>query len=177
MTTTTSMGTANTVNSINVAQLALAMAVAATSFTIPTVSQIYSTTPKTSISPIITTATDNFTRETTLQEKLIGEIRSWNLLDNDWDGENGLKPSEQSIKEAVSFVTLISSEIIPPEPMLLSSGHAALFWNEANLYADIEFLGDGRIAYFIKQNGDKHKGVLEFNSQQMPAVFTALLRS
>ncbi len=52
--------------------------------------------------------------------------------------------------------------------MLLSSGHTALFWNEDNLYADIEFLGDGRIAYFIKKNGDKHKGVLEFKSQKMP---------
>ena len=116
-------------------------------------------------------------RATTIQEKIIGEIRSWNLLDNDWDGEGSLKPHTQSIKEAVSFINLLSDEITPPEPMLLSSGHTALFWNETDLYADIEFLGDGRIAYFIKKDGDKHKGVLEFNSQQMPVVFQALLGS
>jgi hypothetical protein len=119
---------------------------------------------------------DNLTRATTVQEKLIGEIRSWGSLSDDWDGEGGLKPVTQSLKDAASFVTLLSSEIILPEPMLLSSGHAALFWNEAGLYSDIEFLGDGRIAYFIKKNGDKHKGVLEFDAQQMPAVFPALLR-
>lgn len=116
-------------------------------------------------------------RETTLQEKIIGEIRSWNLLESDWDGEGSSKPSGQSIEEAVSFVNLLSDEIIPPEPMLLSSGHIALFWNEADLYADIEFLGDSRIAYFIKKVGEKHKGVLEFDSQKMPAVFPVLLRS
>jgi hypothetical protein len=119
---------------------------------------------------------DSPTRATSLQETLIGEIRSWSLLENDWDGEGSLKPVTQSINEAVSFIALLNNEIIVPEPMLLNSGHTALFWNEANLYADIEFLGDGRIAYFIKKNGDKHKGVLEFDSQEMPAVFQALIK-
>lgn len=113
-------------------------------------------------------------RLTTQQEKLIGEIRSWGLLGADWDGEGSLAPSEQSIKEAVSFSRLLS-DVSLPEPMLLASGHVALYKNESDIYADIEFLGDGRIAYFIKCNGDKHKGVLTFDSQKMPAVFPALL--
>jgi|GEM_PF-1987276 len=114
-------------------------------------------------------------RSTTLQETLVGEIRSWGLLNDNWDGEGSLKPHSQSSKEAVSFVNLLGETITAPEPMLLSSGHIALFWNDHNLYADIEFLGDGRIAYFIKVNDDKHKGVLEFDSQQMPTVFKAIL--
>lgn len=113
-------------------------------------------------------------RLTTQNEKLIGEIRSWSLLDADWDGEGAIAPSAQSIKEAVSFVRLIG-DVALPEPMLLASGHIALYRNESDIYADIEFLGDGRIAYFIKRNGDKHKGVLSFDSQEMPAVFPALL--
>lgn len=115
-------------------------------------------------------------RPTTLQEKLIGEIRQWSLLEADWDGEGAAVPAAQSMKEAVSFARLIDGDIPVPEPMLLASGHAALFWNEGALYADLEFLGDGRIAYFIKTNGDKHKGVLSFDSQKMPAVFQALIR-
>lgn len=114
-----------------------------------------------------------YERLTTEHEKLIGEIRGWSLLDADWDGEGAMAPSIQSIKEAVSFIRLID-DINLPEPMLLASGHAALYKNESNFYADIEFLGDGRIAYFIKRNGDKHKGVLTFDSQKMPAVFPAL---
>lgn len=113
-------------------------------------------------------------RLTTQHEKLIGEIRSWSLLGADWDGEGALAPSAQSMKEAVSFTRLLS-DVTLPEPMLLASGHVALYKNESDLYADIEFLGDGRIAYFIKRNGDKHKGVLTFDSQKMPAVFPALL--
>ena len=41
----------------------------------------------------------------------------------------------------------------------------------------LEFLGDGRIAYFIKNNGDKHKGVVAFDSQKIPVVFPAIIRS
>ena len=116
-------------------------------------------------------------RPTTPHEIIIGEIRQWNLLNSDWDGEGAATPNSQSIKEAVSFVRLLDDNITLPEPMLLGSGHAALYWNEGSLYADIEFLGDGRIAYFIKCNGDKHKGVLSFDSQEMPALFPTLIKA
>lgn len=119
---------------------------------------------------------DDTARLTTPHEKLIGEIRGWGLLGADWDGEGAAVPLAQSMKESVSFVRLLG-DIAIPEPMLLASGHSALYWNEGDLYADIEFLGDGRIAYFIKRHGDKHKGVLAFDSQKMPAVFPALFRA
>lgn len=115
------------------------------------------------------------TRPTTSQEKLIGDIREWRLLGANWDGEGAASPSILSIKEAVSFVRMLNDGISIPEPMMLASGHTALYWNEAGVYADIEFLGDGRIAYFIKRNGDKHKGVVTFDSQKMPVVLPLLL--
>lgn len=121
-----------------------------------------------------TESTVQLERLTTQHEKLIGEIRGWSLLVADWDGEGAAAPSAQSIKNAVAFVRLLS-DVTLPEPMLLASGHIALYKNENDLYADIEFFGDGRIAYFIKRNGDKHKGVLIFDPQKMPAVFPALL--
>lgn len=114
-------------------------------------------------------------RATTSVEKLIGEIRNWALFDSNWDGEGSAKPSMASIKEVVSFARLLETAAQEPEPMLLASGHTALFWNDGNLYADLEFLGDSRIAYFIKKNGDKHKGVVGFDSENMPAVFQALI--
>lgn len=114
-------------------------------------------------------------RLTTPYENIIGELRQWNLLGANWDGEGGATPEAQSIKEAVSFVRLLDDNIALPEPMLLASGHASLYWNDGDLYADLEFLGNGRIAYFIKNHGDKHKGILTFDSQKMPAVFPALI--
>lgn len=118
---------------------------------------------------------DVLTRPTTQKEELIGEIRSWNLLSADWDGEGAVMPSKRSMKEASQFVALLNESAGLPEPMLLGSGHAALYWNDAGLYADLEFLGDGRVAYFIRRNGDKHKGVVAFDSQQVPTVFSALI--
>ena len=119
---------------------------------------------------------DGTSRLTTPHERLIGEIRGWSLLGADWDSEGATAPLAQSMKEAVSFVRLLE-DIALPEPMLLASGHSALYWNEGDLYADIEFLGDGRIAFFIKNHGDKYKGVLAFDSQKMPAVFPTLFRA
>jgi hypothetical protein len=59
--------------------------------------------------------------------------------------------------------------------MLHVNGHAGLFWRDDALYADLEFLGSGRVAYFIEKNGDKHKGVVNFVAKEMPNLFKALL--
>ena len=114
-------------------------------------------------------------RTTTLLENLAGEIRQFKSYEDNWDGEGAAKPNAQSITEVVSFINLLDDKKLAPESMLLASGNVALYWNEGEVYADIEFLGGGRIAYFIKNNGDKHKGVLSFDSKTMPSVFTALI--
>lgn len=114
-------------------------------------------------------------RQTTSLEKLQGELRSWGLFRADWDGEGAAMPNARSLQVAVSFVGLLDEDSFLPEPMLHATGHAGLFWKDNSLYADIEFLGDGRIAYYIERQGDKHKGVLKFDPQKMPAVFPALL--
>ena len=67
----------------------------------------------------------------------------------------------------MAFVRLLDDIVELPEPMLLGSGHAGLFWKTDKLYADLEFLGDGRIAYFIEYEGEgKHKGVVKFDSEK-----------
>ena len=116
-------------------------------------------------------------RPTTAIENLVGEFRRWRLFGENWDGEGATAPLMGSLKEAELFVRLLSEEKALPEPMLHGSGHAGLFWNGEELYADLEFLGDSRIAYYIERQGDKHKGVLKFDSQKMPAVFTAVLQA
>lgn len=113
-------------------------------------------------------------RPTTLREKLVGELRRWGVLAANWDGEGATVPATGSLKEAVSFVRLLGETAALPEPILHGSGHAGLFWKEDRLYVDIEFLGDGRIAYYIERQGDKHKGVVKFDSQRMPALFPTL---
>jgi len=119
---------------------------------------------------------DTAERQTTPVEELIGEMRSWNLLAGNWDGEGSSAPRSQSLCDAEDFLRLV--ELFPmafPEPMLLASGNSALYWHEGDFYADLEFLSEHRIAYFIRHSGDKHKGVLEFKKEEMPPVLKALL--
>jgi|HubBroStandDraft_1064217.scaffolds.fasta_scaffold01678_5 hypothetical protein len=113
-------------------------------------------------------------RETTPREHMIGELRSWKQLSGDWDGENAAPPLLPSLDDAVSFSKLLDINSIA-QPMLHASGHAGLFWRTGDLYADLEFLGSSRIAYFIEKKGDKHKGVVNFVAKEMPHLFKALL--
>ena len=119
---------------------------------------------------------NEFTRPTTTLEQLMGEIRSWALLEANWDGEGAVAPIARCIKNAVSFIRLLPDNITLPEPMLHASGNTGLFWGDGGIYADIEFLHNGRIAYYIEQNGDKHKGAINFDSENLPPVFSVLLR-
>jgi hypothetical protein len=114
-------------------------------------------------------------RPTTELEKIVGQFRRWATLETNWDGENANAPITNSLSQAQNFATLLTKEIPIPEPMLNSTGRAGLFWNLDNLYADLEFLSDEKIAYYIEKNKDKHKGVVTFNSEKMPAVLTTLL--
>lgn len=129
----------------------------------------------TAISSVVESYLNDFGRTTTPQEELIGEIRSWALWNENWDGEGAKTPVESSLREAVDFVRLIKSEELLPDAMLFASGRSGLYWKESGLYADLEFLGAGRISYFIKIDADQHKGVVGFDSEKLPAVFQALL--
>jgi hypothetical protein len=115
-------------------------------------------------------------RETTPIERAVGELRRWVELPDDWDGEGAARPIPNSLREAAAFTRLLPSARLV-EPMLHADGRAGLYLRTGTLYADIEFLGDGRAAYYIESNGDKHKGVVSFDSKKMPPVFDALLET
>lgn len=116
-------------------------------------------------------------RLTTPREEAIGNLRGWSSLEKNWDGEGANIPNPTSLKDAEYFIDLLGKGYSIPEPMLLANGRAGLYWDEDGLYADLEFLGDGRVTYFIEHRGEgKHKGVVQFRRGEMPPVFAALLR-
>lgn len=115
-------------------------------------------------------------RRTTDLERAVGELRSFALLPENWDGEGAAAPSRISLRLADDFVRLMTEDQPAPDPMMLSSGNAGLFWNDARIYADLEFLADRRIAYFIEWKGEgRHKGVVAFDSRSIPGALSALL--
>jgi hypothetical protein len=117
-------------------------------------------------------------RPTTASEEVVGELRSLALLNANWDAENAAAPDVQSVRAATSFVNLLPLGCELPEPMLLVSGRAGLYWDNDRLYADLEFFADGRVTYYVEHPGEaKHKGVVRFDGQSMPAVFSTIIVS
>lgn len=138
--------------------------------------QIPASATETSLAPAESVLSRQASRDTTPREHAIGEFRRWEQLPANWDGEGAAAPNVASLREASNFACLraAGSEI---EPMLHASGRAGLCFRTATLYADVEFFGDGRASYFIERNGDRHKGVINFDSKTMPAVLETLLQA
>lgn len=114
-------------------------------------------------------------RETSEQEHLIAVFRAWEALGPNWDGEGAKVPNITSLRAASAFVCAMDRDSLMPEPMLHDSGRAGLFWQSANLYADLEFLESGSIAYYVERGADRHKGVAAFDGRNLPDVFARLL--
>lgn len=115
-------------------------------------------------------------RQTTECEKIIGELRDWQFLDEDWDGEGALKPLLTSINAAVQFINLIKPEAPLPEPMIHASGFTSLLWDRDDFYAEIQFISNNKIAYFVKNHeGKRFKGTTEFDTKQIPFAISDLI--
>ncbi len=118
-------------------------------------------------------------RTTTPQEIVIGELRSYKLMGDNWDGEGAKAPNPASLETAVSFMNGLSDSLPSPEPMLHATGSAGLFWDTEKIYADIEFPQEGFLTYYIEQKGrkGKHRGGMPYVSGKIPEVISNLLRS
>ena len=114
-------------------------------------------------------------RSTTSQEEVAGEIRSWALWPQNWDGEGAAAPLPTSLAAAVSFVRLLDARSPMPEPMLLASGKVAVYWRNDARYAELEFQGDNTLSYFIELVNERHKGLIGFNRDEIPTKLQILL--
>jgi len=123
------------------------------------------------------------TRETSLQEHLIAQLRAWEGRAANWDGDGAARPDLVSLRAASNFICALDRDARMPHPMLNDNGRAGLFWEDEHLYADLEFLENGSIAYYIERVGeqgapaDRHKGVVAFDGQTIPAAIVPLLQA
>lgn len=122
----------------------------------------------------------NATRATSEQEHLIARLREWERYPANWDGEGALSPKLASLLAASSFACALDRDDVMPQPMLNDNGRAGLFWDDGGLYAELEFLENGKVAYYIERviDGrapDRHKGVVSFNGREIPPVLRPLL--
>jgi hypothetical protein len=114
-------------------------------------------------------------RETTEREHAIAELRRWRALAANWDGEGAAMPVASSLKAASAFACALNNDHLAPQPMLHTSGLAGLYWKTESLYADLEFLADGRVAYYVERGNDRHKGVVAFDGSNIPQPLEVFL--
>jgi hypothetical protein len=118
-------------------------------------------------------------RKTSEAELIAGTFREWEHFSTNWDGEGGLPPLRQSLENAANFIYSLAivhpSSVTDAEPMLHPSGNAGLFWDKSNLYADLEFLSDNKMAYFVERGMDRHKGLVHYDGKAVPAAIRTLL--
>lgn len=114
-------------------------------------------------------------RETTDVERAVAEMRSWTTWTANWDGEGAVIPNRASLREGTDFLRALAGDVAVPTPLLHPDGMASLFWRAGNYYAELEFQGDGRVAYYVEQGNNRHKGVMAYEGGDVPSLLEPLL--
>lgn len=106
-------------------------------------------------SPIIKNNTVNAYKSE--YSKLLNRLYNYRNLSNNWDGYNGVKPSENIILTAESFIKILEKNSIPtPKIMVAGDGQIGLFWKNKSNYIEIDFDRVGLLSYFSKLNYKIH---------------------
>lgn len=97
------------------------------------------------------------------KSELINELMRYEMLPRDWDGEGGLAPTRETIRNAISFLDGLAPDISLPKTMVEGDGEAALYWESANGYLEVGFK-DKSIAFW----GIVHtsRGPIEIEGEQ-----------
>lgn len=84
------------------------------------------------------------------ETKLRSELDSYVNLPDNWDGEGGAAPSQSAVDDALKFLDKRPADIPLPRPDQGSEGAVGIYWddNEARVFAEATFEGDGTFAYF-----------------------------
>lgn len=84
-------------------------------------------------------------------EKLNDELFSYKLLKNNWDGYNGIKPSDDIVNTAKLFLsTLKTNKTIHPHIMLSGNGEISLFWKNKKNYIEVSFDEKNKLSFFYE---------------------------
>ena len=104
------------------------------------------------------------------------EMRSYQSLQNGWDGKGSLAPSRTTIESAINFLAAMSDLAPEPHAGVTADGHAEWYWKTTNGTATASF--DGRkLAYYVRANGKRAQSTVTFDGRSVPAGLNELLAS
>ena len=71
-------------------------------------------------------------------------VRSYSDLTNDWDGSDGMPPTQRAIDESMNLLSQLERlNVVEPETMLSNDGEIGLYWRTGPCYLEIGVIGDG----------------------------------
>jgi hypothetical protein len=126
--------------------------------------------------------TDEFERarlEREKQRRLIEAIETLGKLTEGWSGEDSVAPSEQAIKDARLFASLLPDEIPEPTVCAADDGEILIDWVIADEKAVVGLEGDGRFGYALYRGGRYEPGNQEgdLSAHDLPSDLKAYLQS
>jgi len=84
-------------------------------------------------------------------QKLNSELFSYTMLNNNWDGYNGIKPSNEIISTVEHFLNILKiNKTIHPRIMLSGNGEISLFWKNKKNYIEISFDEKDKLSFFYE---------------------------
>ncbi|WP_175422147.1 PD40 domain-containing protein [Agrobacterium tumefaciens] len=110
-------------------------------------------------------------------DEAIKEMKSFEMLQDGWDGAGSVKPSRGFIEAATAFVEALPLTAPTPEASASADGAVSWFWDTDEIYATASFSSDGKYAYFARNrvNGTKVGGVSETYLGEIPQEFLEIL--
>ena len=71
-------------------------------------------------------------------------------MSDNWDGDGAKAPSQEAVKDALTFLDGKPTDIPLPYPEEGTEGDVGVYWDKshAHVFAEVTFEGDGTCAYF-----------------------------
>jgi len=85
---------------------------------------------------------------------LYTELFSYKELQNNWDGYEGIRPSDEIISTTKKFIDILKdNKVLKPKIMVSGSGEIGLFWKNQNRYIEVDFDEADCLSFFYKMDG------------------------
>lgn len=109
-----------------------------------------------------------FRYQSTPADLVVAQLIRMESWDADWDGNGAARPLDFSLKAARAFVRALAPESLIPQATLHADGHAILFINSADVYAELEFLEGSQIGFYVRRGGEEWTDEIYFDGSTLP---------
>ena len=87
-------------------------------------------------------------------DRVVGHLRTFKFLQRNWNGYEGVPPSDRAVEDCVHFLKQLMTRVLP-DPMVGGDGEVGLFWENSEYAVEVGFMGDGHYSYCVMKAEDQ----------------------